>query len=358
MATVADIADHVHEDEDDRAGSVPVSVVVPVYAGADYLEELIASLAAVRDEWARTVAPMALSEVVLVDDAAIDRSPEIVDALAERYPWVVPLHLSRNYGQHAATIAGILHTAGAWVVTMDEDLQHPPERIAELLETATRQGADIVYARPEGAVHGAAMRDRGSRGFKRIMSFVTNDPNLPLYNSFRLLRGPIARAAASVCGHDTYFDVNLSWFSQRVAAVSMVLEDLRFQRTGRSGYSFRSLVSHALRMLFSSHLKILRLGSLTGIIVLGLSGLGGLWVLAARLFYPETITQAGWASLIVAVAFFGGLTIFLLGITLQYLSTLTLRAHGRPVFFTVDRSDDALLARWFAGSDRARAKAG
>ncbi|MEN9855628.1 MAG: hypothetical protein RLZZ157_754, partial [Pseudomonadota bacterium] len=120
--------------------SVSLSVIVPVYSGEAYLRPLLLRLEAVRMGWREQGAPFQLNEVILVDDSAVDGSPALVDALAREYSWVVPLHLMRNFGQHPATIAGILYSSGDWVVTMDEDLQHPPEDIEAMLRQAVTTG--------------------------------------------------------------------------------------------------------------------------------------------------------------------------------------------------------------------------
>ena len=233
-------------------GVTTVSVVVPVYSGEDYLEQLAQDVATLRQSWQDSGVPVALTELILVDDNARDRSPEIVDALTHKHDWIVALHLARNYGQHGATLGGILHTSGDWVVTMDEDLQHPPSRIPELLGRAVQKQADIAYGRPIAGVHGAKMRDWTSVAFKQVLQWLTRNPTLRDISSFRLIRGDVARSAASVAMHDTYFDVNLTWFTQRIITVPMDLQDERFRRTGKSGYRFRTLLSHAWRMLFSS----------------------------------------------------------------------------------------------------------
>lgn len=326
--------------------SMTVSVVVPVYCGSDYLEALVAALDDLRRDWLAQGAPFALAEVILVDDAAIDDSGGKIDHLAREHPWIVPLHLSRNFGQHPATIVGILHSSGEWVVTMDEDLQHRPEVIPSLLHEAVSGHADIVYARPAAAVHEAAMRDWTSRGFKWVMQWLTDNPNLSSFNSFRLIRGPLARAAASVCSHDTYLDITLGWFTQSIRALQVEMKDERYIRTGRSGYSLRSLLSHGWRMIFSSQIKFLRIGAVLGLGAMVFSVLAGAYFLTVRLFFPMDITVQGWTSLFLAIMFFGGLSAFMLGIALQYLSSMVLRAHGKPTFFTIDRSGDAAAARW------------
>ncbi len=325
-----------------------VSFVVPVYAGDKYIDRLAASVGNVRRAWDSENSPLRLNELILVDDAAIDRSGEIIDALAAKEPWIVALHLSRNYGQHAATIAGILHSSGDWIVTLDEDLQHPPEKVEELLLHAVSNHYDVVYARPfAGTVHGKKWRDGSSKHVKRLMGWLTGTSTLHLVNSFRLIRGSIARASASVCTHNTYFDIALTWFTQRVSGLDMKLRDDRFVQTGKSGYNFSKLVAHAYRMVFSSQLRFLTFGIWIGAALFFLSLIAGLFILALRILMPDAIGAEGWTSLFVAICMSTGLISVMMGLCLQYLSTLVLKAHGRPTFFTINRSQDIHVLEWF-----------
>jgi polyisoprenyl-phosphate glycosyltransferase len=339
-------------DNTERFMSLPspvtLSVVVPVYSGEAYLTELITALGAVRDDWRARAAPMELSEIILVDDSAIDRSPALVDRLAADHPWVTGIHLMRNFGQHAATIAGVLHSSGDWVVTMDEDLQHPPGEIEGLLRQAALAGSDIVYAKPAGAVHEKISRDWASRGFKKMMVVLTGNKNVEHFNSFRLLRGSMARAASSVCGHETFFDVALSWFTKRIAIKTLELKDHRVIGSGRSGYSFKRLLSHARRMLISSQVKPLRLFGLFAMSVVAASLLGAAALVATKIAAPDSIMATGWTSLMLAQLLFGGMISLMVSLALEYLSTLVQASNGRPLFFTVDRSADAPLTAYFA----------
>jgi glycosyltransferase involved in cell wall biosynthesis len=323
---------------------VSISVVVPVYAGEAYLGRLVEELAALKADWDSDDAPVALIEAILVDDSATDGSAALIDQLADHYDWVVPLHLSRNYGQHPATTAGILHSVGNWVVTMDEDLQHPPHKIPQLLSRAVATSADVVYAQPIHAVHQSAMRDLSSASVKRLLGWLTGSKHVRLINSFRLIRGEIARSVSSVAIHDTYFDIELGFFTQRIVSEPMELVDERFVKTGKSGYNFRALVSHAQRMILSSNLRILRFMTVFGGVIVGLSLLLAFVLAIAKLVWPDLITVRGWSSQMVATLFFSGVNISMIGVALQYLSTLVLRAHGRPTFFVIDRSRDKQLA--------------
>lgn len=329
------------------AETVSLSFVVPVYSGATYLPDLVAQIERAAEEMVSRGLPVVLREICLVDDSAIDGSPAIVDALAERHDSVRALHLSRNFGQHPATIAGIAATSGDWVITLDEDLQHKPAAVEQLLRHAISTGSDLVYANAEGAVHQSALRDWGSRGYKRLIQWISGNPHIRIFNSFRLIRGDIARGAARSCGHDTYFDIALSWFTQRVSSFAMTMKDERFIETGRSGYRFSKLVSHARRMLMSSGAKSLRLGGLLGLVISFCALFGAFALTMLQIWHPGFIQTRGWASTVVIVTFLGGTIMLLLGVVLEYLSLLVLYAHGKPLYFTIDRSKDAILRASF-----------
>lgn len=321
---------------------VYLSTVTPVYQGAAYLRDLCAELAALKAALAEEGGPLELLEAIFVNDSAVDDSPEVLAELQAEYPWVKTVHLSRNFGQHPATVAGILHSSGDWVATLDEDLQHHPKHLIPLLVQAISRHHDIVYANAEGAVHQTFFRNASSKTYKAMVSWMVGNPGVRQFSSFRLMRGSIARAAASVSTHDTYFDVVLSWFTNRVGALILPLVDPR--PTGKSGYNFQALLRHARRMLISSEIKPLRLGATIGMATLAASVVLSIVTLFLKILYPESIQVRGWTSLILAIAFFGGLASLLIGIAIEYLSALLVHAHGRPTFFVIDRSKDRLLA--------------
>lgn len=329
-----------------------LSAVIPVYSGDQYLEKLVKELNAVRTKWADENAVIALTEAIFIVDEAIDRSAEVLEELAQVHPWITVLHLSRNFGQHPATMAGVLKTTGDWVITLDEDMQHPPSKIEAMLHHGAMNGIDVVYACPEQPVHESIFRDYSSRIYKKVMGYLAGNENIQLFNSFRLIRGSIARAASGVCGHDTYFDVALSWFSQRIGTVVMPLKDERVIQNGKSGYSITKLFSHARRLVVSTHMKALRIGALLGAIGLISSFAYGGYILSASLFFNMNTGVRGWSSLIVVVLFFGGITTFMTGILLEYIAVILLHTQGKPAFFIVDRRSDALLSKWLRTRNR------
>lgn len=326
---------------------ISVSIIVPVYSGEAYLPQLCQRVAKVRSKLIDARAPFQVTELIFVEDGARDASGVIIDGLGSEHDWVKPFHLSRNYGQHAATVAGIMKSSGDWVVTLDEDLQHPPEEIERLLERAVLSEDDVVYANPEDAVHQSFIRDWTSRTFKNLMVKLSGNKNVVIFNSFRLVRGIIAREASKACGHSTYFDMALSWFTQRVSSLTMILKDERYIETGESGYNFKSLLSHARRLLFSTQVKFLRLGSALGLSAVCLAVILSIVVVVMKLLDPALIPVSGWASVMIAVLFFSGVTIFLIGLIIEYISILVMATHGKPLFNFVDRSTDVVLRDYF-----------
>jgi glycosyltransferase involved in cell wall biosynthesis len=326
-----------------KMDKVYLSTVTPVYRGAAYLRELVAELEGVRDSLAAGEGPLELLEAIFVDDAAVDGSAEALAALQQTRPWIRLIHLSRNFGQHPASEAGILHSSGDWVATLDEDLQHHPRDLVPLLLRAAMRGQDVVYASAPGPVHRSAFRNASSRLYKALVSWLAGNPGIRKFSSFRMLRGSIARAAAAVSTHDTYFDVVLTWFTDRLDTLELPLVDVRSRAAGGSGYSVWKLLRHARRMLISSEIKPLRAGAAVGMATLVASVVLGATVLVLKLLDPEWIQVRGWTSLILVVTFFGGLSSLLTGILLEYMSTLLLHIQGKPTFFVVDRSKDRLL---------------
>jgi glycosyltransferase involved in cell wall biosynthesis len=322
---------------------IGLSTVTPVFQGASFLRDLVGELSILRHTLEKGCYPVRLVEAIFVDDGSIDDSAAVLARLQAEYDWVKVITLARNFGQHPATVAGILQTSGDWVATLDEDLQHPPHFLLMLLKEAVVKQADVMYANAEQEVHGSLFRDITSRGYKAIVSKLTGNPHVRRFSSFRLVRGSVARAAAAVSTQMTYFDIALCWFTNRIVTLPLPLRDIRYRTQRQSGYSLRSLLGHAWRMLLSSEIKLLRAGATIGLLTLMLSiGMSAVTVVR-KMAYPETIPVQGWASLFLAILFFGGLSALLVGINLEYMSNMILQMLGRPTFFAIDRSKDRLL---------------
>lgn len=328
-----------------------VSTVTPVYNGELYLRKLVLALKNVKQEWENNCYPFELVESIFIVDNAIDNSSVILEEISEDISWIQVLTLSRNYGQHPATIAGILHSTGDWVITLDEDLQHNPKYFINILEKAILEELDVVYANPKSSVHKKLYRDLGSILYKYIIAKISNNPVISKFNSYRLIRGSIGRGAASVCSHETYFDIALCWFTGRIGTVPLLLEDNRYTTNNKSGYNIRKLISHARRLIISSQTKILRIGALFGSLSMVACVIFAAKILLQKIFTPEKIPVQGWTSIMLIIVFFGGLTSFLLGIIIEYISNILLHMQGKPAFFIVDRRKDSIAINFFNKRD-------
>lgn len=331
---------------------VSLSIVVPVFQAAETIQELCEKIEKIRTNLIAKDSPIQLRELILVDDDSQDGSAEVISGLSTRYAWVNNISLSTNFGQHAATVAGIMNSSGDWIFTMDEDLQHDPSHLLEMLEQTLRSGSDINYAKPLKNVHGGFLRDASSLLAKRIIKIITKNPNIQLFNSFRCIRGNIARAAASLSAHNTYLDVTISWFSRRVTSTIINLEDKRHKQSGQSGYTWRKLVRHARTLLDNSYNRLFDLGGIIGFFLAALAAFAFVFIVTKKILSPESIGVVGWASSITTSLLTGGLSVLLLSILLRAQNFVTMHLRGKPLYFEVDRSNDAIILEWLEENNR------
>lgn len=316
---------------------VRLSLVIPVYQGERTilaLIEEIAPLTAVH----RTPRGLRhqVTEVILVNDGAIDDSTSSMKEVAATHPFVIPIWLSRNFGQHPATLAGMSSSTGDWVVTLDEDGQHNPADIGAMLDQAVETGAQLVYAQPVNEAPHAWWRNVGSRVVNQLARVLVGRDQLGRFSSFRLIRGEIARSLAAYCGQGVYLDVALSWVVGRVGYHPV---SLRKERDRPSGYTLGRLVSHFWRLILTAGTRPLRIIAVLGVLAI-LAAIGiSLYVVWAKVAHQVPIQ--GWASLVIAVCLFSGLILFALGVIAEYLAMTLTMAMGRPLYLIVSRPDGA-----------------
>ncbi|HEY6323559.1 MAG TPA: glycosyltransferase family 2 protein [Thermoanaerobaculia bacterium] len=298
-----------------------VSVVVPVYNGAAALPELVARLRAALAGRAPD------AEILLVNDGSRDASWQAIAELAAepRRPRVRGIDLRRNYGQHNALLCGIRAAAGAVVVTLDDDLQHPPEEIPRLLDALSAE-VDVVYGTPHGEQHGL-LRVVASRATKLVLRGAMGPEIAGRVSAFRAFRAELREAFAQYGNPYVSIDVLLSWATDRFAAIEVRHEP---RREGRSGYTLRTLVRHALNMITGFSIGPLRLASAIGIA----STLFGLLVLAwvVGRYLVEGGSVPGFPFLASVIAIFSGAQLFTLGILGEYLARIHVRLMSRPVY--------------------------
>jgi glycosyltransferase involved in cell wall biosynthesis len=302
-----------------------LSVVVPVYRSEAILPELARRLSEVLPSLAASY------ELVLVNDCSPDSSWDVISRLAGPYPWIHAINLMRNYGQHNALLCGIRAAQYGVIVTMDDDLQHPPEEISKLL-AVLGQGYDVVYGRPAQERHGL-LRDLASLTTKLALQNVMGAEIARQVSAFRAFRAEVANAFSHYEGSFVSIDVLLTWGTNRFAATP-VRHEQRAQ--GASGYTFRKLVTYALNMMTGFSTKPLQIASLIGF-AFTLFGFGVLCYVLVRYFLQGTPVP-GFPFLASIVALFSGAQLFALGIMGEYLARIHFRSMQKPPY--VVRSDD------------------
>jgi undecaprenyl-phosphate 4-deoxy-4-formamido-L-arabinose transferase len=281
-----------------------------------------------------------IDEVILVHDHGPDDSAQVIRELAAREPRVHAVWLSRNFGQHGATLAGMAASTQEWIVTMDEDGQHDPAYVAPMVAAAVEEQASVVYGVPSNAPTHGALRNVASTSAKSLVSTVTGDQSIRLMQSYRLMLGELGRTVAAYAHATAYLDVVLGWMSSRTIGVSVVS---RADDQRPSGYRPRRLLSHFWRLVLSSGTRPLRAVAALGGVVSMASITLAVFFLVARLSgadYPE-----GFASLIVVTLFGIGAVLVALGLIAEYLGTIVSAVLGRPAFVVMQDTQAGPLGR-------------
>ncbi len=282
-----------------------------------------------------------ISEVLLVWDHGPDGSAEVIRSLAAAHPEIRPIWLSRNFGQHAATLAGMASSGGDWIVTMDEDGQHDPRAIADMIDVAISEDMTVVYAKPVNPAPHGAIRNAASGAAKRIVALLTGGSSATDYQSFRLVLGEIGRSVAAYAGSGIYLDVALGWVAGAHATCPVVL---RNEASRPSGYSIRSLLSHFWRMVISSGTRGLRVVSGVGAVFATLGVAVAMWLLITWVTGTQQAVR-GWASMMVAILLTSGAMLFSMGIIAEYIGVVVNMAMGKPLYLIVSDPESGPLGR-------------
>jgi undecaprenyl-phosphate 4-deoxy-4-formamido-L-arabinose transferase len=311
----------------DSAMGRGISVVVPVYNSEGTLRDLAARLEPVLSSLSHTF------ELILVDDGSRDGSARVIRELAGQHPWVVGIGLMRNYGQHNAVLCGTRAARYDIIVTIDDDLQHPPEEVCKLL-TKLNEGYDVVYGRPEREPHGF-FRGLASRITKLVLKSAMGAETARGVSAFRAFRTSLRAAFAEYRAPYVSMDVLLTWATTRFSAVT-VRHDPR--TVGASNYTFWKLVGHALNMMTGFSSLPLQLAS-----VLGFSftcfGVGMLAYVVGR-YFVHGGSVPGFPFLASALSIYSGVQLFVLGIIGEYLARMHFRMMERPTYMVRERADD------------------
>jgi glycosyltransferase involved in cell wall biosynthesis len=296
--------------------ALTLSIVIPVFNGERTVGELVGALAALTIPGGH--------EIVLVNDGSPDGSLAVCrELLREAEVPLVLVNLARNYGEHNAVLTGLRHARGAWVITMDDDLQNPPNEIVRLLEHAQQSGKQVIYTCYETKEH-AAWRNLGSRFTNRVADILLDKPKGLYLSSFRCLSAFVVEQVTRYAGPFPYVDGLILQVTQSIG--SFEVKHLP-RAVGRSNYTLRRLIRLWLNMFVNFSVMPLRLSTLTGLALSFFGALATVSVFIEAMFYD---TPPGWGSLMAAVLLLSGVQLLILGIVGEYLGRLYLTANGKP----------------------------
>jgi glycosyltransferase involved in cell wall biosynthesis len=299
-----------------------------VFRAGDVLRDLVSQLKPVLAKLADQY------EIIFVEDCGGDDSWQVITELAAQDPEIRGMKLSRNYGQHNALLCGIRAARGDVIVTMDDDLQHPPEELPKLFEKLDL-GFDVVYGVPEKEPHGL-LRGLSSRITKWVLQNAMGAETARQISALRIFKTRLRNAFEDYRSPFVNIDVMLTWATTSFSFVKVRHEP---RKTGTSGYTMRMLVRHTLNMMTGFSTLPLRIASITGF----LFALFGIAILAYVLirFMIMGAVVPGFAFLASIIAIFSGAQLLAIGIIGEYLARIHFRTMERPPYVVQEDSGDS-----------------
>ena len=302
---------------------VEITIIVPVYCGSATLAELVERTTSVLSEGP-------LYEIILVDDGSSDGSWQEIVSLSQRFPRLRGIRLSRNFGQHNALLAGVRGSRGRLSVTLDDDLQNPPEMIPRLLSTLNTTDADVVYGVPISVKQSISRRLAG-RLIRMSLSSGLGIDEAPTVRSFRAFRTSLRDGFRQEIGPGVSIDALLAWSARSYASV---LVEHNSRAHGTSHYSIRKLARFALDTVTGYSTKPLQIASGLGVLTAFAGFAALIWAVCRPILTGQSVP--GFPFLASTIALFSGVQLLTLGIIGEYLARMHFRIMCKPTYVVAD----------------------
>ncbi len=313
----------------EKNNNFSISIVIPVYNSELILPELAERLNDVLPKISDNF------EVILVNDGSRDNSWSEILRLSEIYKWINGICLMRNYGQHNALLCGIRQANNEIIITMDDDLQHPPEEIPKLLEKL-KDGFDVVYGKPEQEQHGI-IRDLLSIITKKFLASAMGITNIRDISAFRAFRRDLRKSFARFQSPNVLLDVLLSWGTVKFESVKVNHQP---RKIGRSNYNFFRLINQSLLIMTGFSVLPLRIATIIGFLFTLFGFLIFVYAISNYLYHGSV---PGFTFMASVVAIFSGVQMFALGIIGEYLGRIFSRSMERPTYTIKEISEDSIV---------------
>lgn len=300
-----------------------VSVVVPAYNEAENVIPLTDRLVPLLSQYADY-------EVIFVDDGSCDKTVETIKALHQKNSKINYISFSKNFGHQYALRAGIDYATGDCIVSMDADLQHPPELVAQMV-AQWQNGHDIVYTIRRETKGETFFKKLSSGLFYKVFSFFSG-LNLPKGTAdFRLLDKKAANVIRGLSERNLFLRGMVFWMGFKQKAI---LYDAEKRFAGKSTYTLKKMISLAVLGATSFSVKPLRIAIYLGLLIATMGGLFTAYVLYMRLFNGAVIT--GWASIMSVILILGGVQLFMTGIIGEYIGMIFMETKKRPIYIVAE----------------------
>jgi glycosyltransferase involved in cell wall biosynthesis len=302
-------------------GNPKYSVVIPVYNSATIVGRVV-------DQTILFFEKHALDyEIILVNDGSRDKSWEAIAEKATTCPKVIAINLMRNYGQHSAVYCGFEHSVGDYVITIDDDMQNPPEEIIHLIEKL-QDGHDVVFGRFKQKKH-SQVRNLGSYLIRLINNRIFRCPKDIVPTNFRLIRRDVITRILQYHTVYPYITGLVLMFSNNPGNEWV---EHRQRLEGKSNYNLYRIISLVARILFNYSVWPLRFVSTTGFVISLLSFLVSVVLIINKLL--DNIKVEGWTGLMVMLAFFNGIVILILGMLGEYTARILQQISSKEIYHT------------------------
>lgn len=312
-----------------------ISLVVPAFNEEDNLPVLVQRLIAV-------MAPYKRYEILFIDDGSTDQTRYVLRKLSQCYPEVRFLSFSRNFGHQMALRAGYQHARGACVISLDADLQHPPELIPTLIDR-WQQGYEVVYTVREPDFNASWFKRTTSKKFYQLLRSVSDLQLEDGAADFRLLDRKVVDVLNQFKENDLFLRGTISWIGYKQIRV-LYRPAERF--SGKSKYSLRKMVNLAMMGITSFSTKPLYVSVFVGFCMSLFAGLFGLEVLYEKYFTDQTVS--GWTTIVLLMVLMGGIQFITMGIIGIYLGKTFMEVKARPPYIISDSNeiDETIHQPW------------